>query len=188
MDISSTYSSSYMRKNTTGKIKIKGKNKSQIYIRFTLLFLVALTVIGFTTFDYKGIDLFKAFSETLTNLRVMFSEARVSHFTIMEGMREVGVTMALAFLTTVIGAVIALFLSLFAAKNLSSTLVSNIIKGIVSVIRAIPTVLWVLIFAVTAGLGSEAAVIGMTFHTVGYLIKAYSESFEEIDMGTIEAL
>ena len=28
----------------------------------------------------------------------------------------------------------------------------------------------------------------MTFHTIGYLIKAYSEAFEEIDEGTIEAL
>ncbi|MDQ0860785.1 ABC-type phosphate/phosphonate transport system permease subunit [Bacillus sp. V2I10] len=48
--------------------------------------------------------------------------------------------------------------------------------------------LWVLIFAVAAGLGSVAAVIGMTFHSVGYLIKAYSESFEEMDEGVIEAL
>ena len=28
----------------------------------------------------------------------------------------------------------------------------------------------------------------MTFHTVGYLIKAYSEAFEELDEGIIEAL
>jgi phosphonate transport system permease protein len=31
-------------------------------------------------------------------------------------------------------------------------------------------------------------VIGMTFHSIGYLIKAYSESFEELDRGVIEAL
>lgn len=45
-----------------------------------------------------------------------------------------------------------------------------------------------LIFAVAASLGSVAAVIGMTFHSVSYLIKAYSESFEELDKGVIEAL
>ena len=48
--------------------------------------------------------------------------------------------------------------------------------------------LWVLIFAIGAGRGSVAAVIGMSFHSVGYLIKAYSESFDEIDVGTIDAL
>ena len=118
----------------------------------------------------------------------MFFEASLTHFTVVDAIHQIGVTIALAFLTTLIGAVIALILGLFAAKNLSTSLVSNIIKGIVSFIRAVPTVLWVLIFAVTAGLGSEAAVIGMTFHTIGYLIKAYSEAFEEIDQGTIEAL
>jgi phosphonate transport system permease protein len=46
----------------------------------------------------------------------------------------------------------------------------------------------VLIFAIGAGLGAVAAVIGMSFHTVGYLVKAYSEAFEEIDPGVIDAL
>lgn len=45
-----------------------------------------------------------------------------------------------------------------------------------------------MIFAVAAGLGSVAAVIGMSFHSIGYLVKAYSESFEEMDDGVIEAL
>jgi len=45
-----------------------------------------------------------------------------------------------------------------------------------------------LIFAIGAGLGSVAAVIGMTFHTIGHLIKSYSEAFEELDEGVIEAL
>jgi phosphonate transport system permease protein len=86
------------------------------------------------------------------------------------------------------GAVIALFLGLLAARNLSSNTVSVMIKGMVAFIRGVPTVLWVLIFAVAAGLGSVAAVIGMTFHSVGYLIKAYSESFEELDKDVVEAL
>ena len=57
-----------------------------------------------------------------------------------------------------------------------------------SFIRAIPTILWVMVFSVVANIGVEAAVIGMTFHSVAYLVKAYSESFEEIDSGIIEAL
>lgn len=55
-------------------------------------------------------------------------------------------------------------------------------------VRAVPTVLWVLIFAVSAGLGSVAAVVGLTFHSFAYLTKVYAESIEEIDNGTIEAL
>ena len=178
----------HIQKSISGKIKIKSKDPSQSYVKITLLSLLALTVLGFATFDYKGIDIIKALGETLVNIKTMFLEASLTHFTIYDAIKQVWITMSLSFLTTLIGGVIALFLSLFAAKNLSTLRASNIIKAIVAFIRAIPTVLWVLIFAVTVGLGSEAAVIGMVFHTVGYLIKAYSEAFEELDEGIIEAL
>ena len=39
-----------------------------------------------------------------------------------------------------------------------------------------------------AGLGSVAAVVGLTFHSFAYLTKAYAESIEEMDPGVIEAL
>ena len=178
----------YIRKNATGKIRIKSKDPSQIYVKITIATLIVLTILGFLSFDYKGIDIVKALGETLNNIKTMFMEASLTHFTLSDAFKQLGITISLSFLTTLIGAVIALFLGLFAAKNLSNPMVSNIIKGFVAFIRAVPTVLWVLIFAVTAGLGSEAAIIGMTFHTIGYLIKAYSEAFEEIDEGTLEAL
>jgi phosphonate transport system permease protein len=98
------------------------------------------------------------------------------------------VTLGLGFLTTLIGALVALPLGLLASRNLSTPRISSLIKGFVAFIRAIPTVLWVLIFAIGAGLGSVAAIVGMSFHSIGYLIKAYGESFEEIDTGVIEAL
>ncbi|WP_299092792.1 ABC transporter permease [uncultured Metabacillus sp.] len=169
-------------------MKIKPLSKAVLTIRLTIVILAILTIYGFFTFDYKDINLFEGVVSTLTNLKVMFLEPHFVHFSFTDATYQVLVTIGLALLTTLIGALIALFLALFAAQNLSSAKVSNIIKGVVAFIRAVPTVLWVLIFAVAAGLGSVAAVIGMTFHSVGYLIKAYSESFEELDEGVIEAL
>ncbi|NGP44524.1 ABC transporter permease subunit [Bacillaceae bacterium SIJ1] len=167
---------------------VKPFNKASFIIGMTLLVLVALTIYGFLTFDYKGVSLIEGVLLTLDNFKTMFTEPRLSSFTFTEGLYQVTITIGLAMLSTLIGAVVSLFLGLFAAQNLTSPRISNIIKVFISFIRAIPTVLWVLIFAVAAGLGSVAAVIGMTFHSVGYLIKAYSESFEEIDEGVIEAL
>lgn len=177
-----------IKRSKKGKINIRAKDKSKIYIKCTLGILVILTVLGFLTFDYKGINISEAISITFENIKTMFFEAELSHFGIEQALKQIIITVSLAFLTTIIGAVIALFLGIFASSNLSNKRDCLTIKGFVALIRAIPTVLWVLIFAVTAGLGSEAAVIGMTFHTVGYLIKAYSEAFEEIDEGVIEAL
>jgi len=170
------------------EIKVHVMDRSAITIRVTLIVCTLLSIYGFFTFDYKGIDFFPALGETLVNAKKIFFQPLLSHVTFQGVMYQMFVTLGLGFLTTVIGAVISLFLAFFTARNLSNSGVSNAIRGVTAFIRAVPTVLWVLIFAVAAGLGSVAAVIGMTFHTVGYLIKAYSESFEEMDSGIIEAL
>ncbi|MDP4177735.1 MAG: ABC transporter permease subunit [Bacillota bacterium] len=153
-----------------------------------LLILLLLTIYTFLTMKITGINVAKGFKDTFYNFFIMFTQPYSHRFTIGNALYEVFITVGLAFLTTLFGAVIAVFLGLLSAQNLSSSYVSRSIKAVVSFIRAVPTVLWVLIFAVAAGLGSEAAVIGMTFHSVSYLTKAYSESFESLDKSVIEAL
>jgi len=170
------------------QIKIKKLTKSTWVIRSTLVILAFLTVYAFFSFDYKELDIGEAILGTFANLKAMFLEPHLKHFTFTHALYQVFVTLGLAFLTTLFGAIIAVFLGLLAAENLTNKRISSVIKGLVAFIRAVPTVLWVLIFAVAAGLGSVAAVIGMTFHSVSYLVKAYSESFEELDKGVIEAL
>jgi phosphonate transport system permease protein len=188
-----------IRNNRTGKIMIKRPSFSQNLLYSVILLLVGLTIYGFITIETKGIDLWEAALQTLSYFKTMFFSPRgvASHFeasedTFLATLAAGGIlilkTLSLAFLTTIIGSVVALFLGLLAARNLTNERVSNTIKGFVAVIRAVPTVLWVLIFAIGAGLGSVAAIIGMSFHTIGYLLKAYSESFEELDEGVIEAL
>jgi phosphonate transport system permease protein len=170
------------------KIRIKTLTKSSVVLRSTIIVLTLLSIYAFFSFDYKELDVGEAVLTTFANLKAMFLEPHLEHFTFTHALYQVFVTLGLAFLTTLFGAIIAVFLGLLAAENLTNKRVSSVIKGFVALIRAVPTVLWVLIFAVAAGLGSVAAVIGMTFHSVSYLVKAYSESFEELDKGVIEAL
>ena len=177
-----------MKRNSSGGIILKVWNKSQVVTLGTFITLLLLTIYGFLTFDYKEISLIEAAATTLHNLKVMFLEPALSHFTFGAAVYQVGLTMGLALLSTILGAVLSLFIALFAAKNLSTKVVSNAIIVVVAFVRAVPTVLWVLIFAIAAGLGSEAAIIGMTLHTVAFLVKAYSEAFEELDDGILEAL
>ncbi|MFE5323237.1 PhnE/PtxC family ABC transporter permease [Paenibacillus sp. NPDC056579] len=163
-------------------------NKQVLAIRLTLTAFVALTLYAFATFDYKDIQLIDAVLQTTQTVKTMFFQPFFKHITLIEAFTHLSITLGLAFLTTLFGAVIALVLGLLAANNLSNPKLSIAVKAVVAFIRAVPTVLWVLIFAVAAGLGSVAAVIGMTFHSVSYLVKAYSESFEELDKGVIESL
>lgn len=177
-----------MDKNLLERISKKPFTKSTIVVRVCVLLLALLTLYAFVSFDYKDVKLLDGLSLTWENLSKIFFEPHLKHFTFTHALYQVAITLGLAFLTTMFGAVIALMLGLLAAENLSSKPISVVIKGAVALIRAVPTVLWVLIFAVAAGLGSVAAVIGMTFHSISYLVKAYSESFEELDKGAIEAL
>jgi len=178
----------YMRKTRGGKIKTGAKSKSSTAIKFTVLILLGLTVYGFMTFDYKNISIVEAITGTLHNAQVMFGQPRLTYNTFLGSMSALLTTFSLGVLSTIFGAIIAFFGALLCAKNIANPIVANIVKSIVAFVRAVPTILWVLIFTVAAGLGSVAAVVGLTFHSAGYLIKAYSESIEEMDSGTIEAL
>lgn len=181
-------SSGYITKTNKGKIKTSVKTKSSLTVKFTLITLVVITVIAFFTFDYKDIVVEKAIVDTFRNFSLAFFKPRLKYDTFIGVLHQLLITFSLGILSTIFGAIIAFFGSLLCAKNISNPHISNIVKNIVAFIRAVPTILWVLIFAVSAGLGSVAAVIGLTFHSAGYLIKAYSESIEEMDCGTIEAL
>ena len=167
---------------------IKPLNKKSLVVRILLFLLLILTIYSFSTMNCRGTDIAKGMSDTFSNFKTIFLDPGSHRLSLHEAFYEVLITFGLAFLTTLFGGIIALFLGLLSAQNLAPKWLTLIIKGFVAFIRAVPTILWVLIFAVAAGLGSAAAVIGMTFHSISYLTKAYSESFEELDRGVIEAL
>lgn len=172
-----------------GKIKIRKFSRQKGYLWLTWTVLLTLTAYKLFTIDTGDLILKEAVKDFFRNIRYMFFQAQLSdRYTYMEIFHSLGISLALAVITTIIGSFMALFLSFFAARNLSSERVSSIIKVFMSFIRAVPTILWVMVFSVVASIGVEAAVLGMVFHSVAYLVKAYSESIEEIDKGITEAL
>lgn len=170
------------------RLSAKPLTKEKIVIRLLLLVLALTTIYALTQLDDGGTDLAQAVSDTLTNLKIIFLQPGGPHLSFLKALYEVVITLGLAFLATLFGGFVALFLGLLGAQNLAPKPVTNVVKASVAFIRAVPTILWVLIFAVTAGLGATAAVIGMTFHSISYLTKAYAESFEDLDRNVIEAL
>jgi phosphonate transport system permease protein len=169
-------------------IALRKPSASTIALNVTLAVLVVTTIAGFFIIDTKNIKVGPATAKFFLDLFKMFTRPAARHFVLLEALGAIGLTLGLAFLTTLFGAALAMIFGPFAAKNLSRRGVAEALKVIVAFIRAVPTVIWVLIFAVGAGLGSVAAVVGMTFHSFGYLLKAYSESFEEVGTDVVEAL
>lgn len=97
-------------------------------------------------------------------------------------------TIALGFISTLSGFLVGIVLALFAARNISNNIVSNLVRSFAGLVRAVPTIIWVLIFVSGYGLSATTAVVGMFFHTLAFFIRSLAESFEEVDSATIEAL
>ncbi len=103
----------------------------------------------------------------------------------LEAMLE---SLQIAWVGTVVGAVISLPLGFFAARNVSSGLVSNIVRQVLNAIRAFPElVLAIAIFIPIAGLGAVAGALAIGIHSVGTLGKLTAEVVEGIDPGPVEA-
>lgn len=164
-------------------------SKSKRMMRFFWSVIIIITIFQLVTMDYgDNIDYFVATKEFFSNLGKMFFQPKLVHFTLETILYNMLVTIGLAFVATVFSMLISFFLALACATNLGNKHVSQVIKFFVSFLRSVPTILWVLIFSITIGLGSEAAILGIATHSIAYLVKAYAESFEEISKDTVEAL
>ncbi len=179
----------YTIRNRKNKIKIRTFTKAKLYLMGTLIFFCLVGFYTLFTLDTGNISMEIVLKDFVENMKRIFLEPRLSErYTYPEVFRSLLITLALATSTTIFGGIVALFLSFYASENLSNRGVVKVVRIIISFIRSVPTILWVMIFSVVASMGVEAAVIGMSFHSVAYLVKAYSESIEEMDKGIIEAL
>lgn len=94
-----------------------------------------------------------------------------------------------AVLGTLIGIVMAIGLGVLAADNITPhMLVSRAIKLFAAFVRSVPALIWALVFVTAVGLGPTPGILALAVNSLGMLVKAFSESIEEIDMGPIEAL
>lgn len=94
----------------------------------------------------------------------------------------------MAWVGTLIGAVLSLPLGFFGAKNVSSGAVSNVVRLFLNAVRAFPElVLAIVIFVPIAGLGPVAGALAIGVHSIGTLGKLTAEAVEGIDPGPVEA-
>lgn len=103
----------------------------------------------------------------------------------LEAMLE---SLQIAWVGTVIGAILSLPLGFFAAKNVSSGVVSSGVRQVLNAIRAFPElILAIAIFIPIAGLGPVAGALAVGIHSIGTLGKLTAEVIEGIDTGPVEA-
>lgn len=172
----------------TQKIRLHKYTLSRFMITTVMIVLVLITTFTLTNLNTANVKIGEAFHGLFMTLNQIFFHPSIGSDTLGSLLTALGSSVLLAVITTVIGAVVGFLLAIIASRNLTNRYYSAGIRVAMAVVRAIPTIVWVLIFSIVCGLGTTAAVLGLSFHSVGYLTKAYSESIEEIDQSTIEAL
>jgi phosphonate transport system permease protein len=98
------------------------------------------------------------------------------------------VTMAVAFAGTVLGLPLALFFGVMSSERVIPYPFNFVFRGTMSLIRAIPGLVWFLILIPLAGVTPFTGALAIMVDTTGYLGRLFTDELEEIEDGPIEGI
>lgn len=175
-----------LQRNIFNKPRLSLPTIKDKLFRIIVMAAVLITVSLLASMEYKwdmvDLGLFKEAVLGYTRIDLVSTAKK------LEMTRSLVNTLSLAFLATLAGLIGGAIFSVFAARNISPKGLATFVSAIAGVMRAIPTIVWVLIFVAGFGLTATTAVAGMFTHTFSFFVKSLSESYEEVDKETIEAL
>ena len=96
--------------------------------------------------------------------------------------------MCIAFLGTLVGAVISIPFAFLGAGNIVPKPIALIFRVFVMAIRTIPSFVYGLMFIMVTGPGAFAGLLTMSVCSIGMLSKMFIETIEDLDKGILESL
>ncbi len=143
-----------------------------------------INLLRWSTFGYAIKAMLKGFTEI--NLEFLFGYGSRQF---VEGIVYMAIqTLAIAFIGTFIGAILALSFSFLASERIVGKRISKIGITLITIIRVFPEVILALMLVKAVGLNPLTCVIAIGIHSIGMLGKMFSESIDNMDIGPIEAL
>jgi len=139
-------------------------------------------IVGLVVFSiwWLGLSLAQIFSglgELAKFIGLMIPPSAGGHLQLL--LKAMGETLAIAFLGTLVAAVLAIPLSLLAAQNTTPNgMLRFAVRRVLDVIRGIDTLIWALVFVGVVGLGPFAGVLAIAVSDTGSLGKLFSEAIE----------
>lgn len=158
----------------------------------TISFLGLMTIWGLSAIDLK----FNAggFQTAINMSRYLFDPGEYAITTyITQAIPAQSVpllmleTLMIAFIGTVLGAVLSIPIAFLSSKNIVGERKSIYGTTIITMIRTFPVFIWALIFIVIEG-GALAGVLAIGVSSIGMISKLFIEAIEDIDKGILEAL
>jgi phosphonate transport system permease protein len=98
-------------------------------------------------------------------------------------------TVDIAIFGTIAGILMALPMAILGAENVSpSRPLYFLARAIIGFTRAVPDLVWALLFVTAVGLGPFPGGLALAVHSIGMLGRLFSEQIENMEMGPIDAL
>src|SRR6516162_9858866 len=98
-------------------------------------------------------------------------------------------TIDLAIFGTLGGVILALPLAILAAVNVTpARWLYYASRGAIGFTRAVPDLVWALLFVTAVGLGPFPGALALSVHSIGMLGPPFAEVIEQMDMAPVEAL
>jgi phosphonate transport system permease protein len=145
----------------------------------------ALVVWSIAGLDIKWSRLLEAPADLYRVFELMFTN--LSSSDIGRCLRAMWDSIAMAWLGTLIAAVVAVPLGFLAAENLVPRWFSFLVRQLFNILRAIPELILVIALIPVLGLTPSAGIMAIAIGSIGTLGKLCSEIVEGIDRGPIEA-
>jgi len=97
-------------------------------------------------------------------------------------------TLAIAAVGTALGLPLALLLGILAANTVTPPIVRTPARLLLGGLRAVPSMVYALLFVILAGLGAVAGALAIAIGTIGDLGRLFADEMEEIDEKPVEAV
>ncbi|MGP4073435.1 phosphonate ABC transporter, permease protein PhnE [Piscibacillus sp. B03] len=174
-------------KNQKFRINPPMKKKTKLRILIVTLILSALYVVAaFTTnFNVRG-----SAASPIDTLKRIFIVPLIDGDYRSQFPEYIGYmmeTIAIAFAGLAIAAILAIPVGFLASRNLGKRF-NYIGKAILNAIRAIPELIFAIIFVAAVGMGPYAGVLAISINSIGMLGKLYAEVIESIDTSNVDAI
>ncbi len=158
--------------------------------RVTAVSVLAVLVVGLSAYLEFNPMLFFTDFHYLTDLAAEMMPPNVAVLWEKENiLTSIGQTVAMAFLGTLLGGMLALGLALLAARSTTPhPMVRAVVRAALSVERAIPGLVILLVLMIVVGLGPFAGMLSLAIGTVGMFGKLFADDIDRTEPEPVEGV
>jgi phosphonate transport system permease protein len=147
----------------------------------------ALALYAFWRLEFSFARLGSGFLQLVHFLSLMWPPTPGKHLVLF--VHALGETLAIAFLGTLIAAVLAFPVGFLAARNIVPNLFAHFaVRRCLDTVRGVDVLIWALVFINVVGLGPFAGILAIAVSNFGIFGKLFSEAIETSDRHAVEGV